>query len=251
MHMAGEVHRPRIGMVGERRPASYGTWTEVELCFVWATYADAIARAGGAPVAFPPVEAYADDPALALDAVDGLLLTGGRDIDARSYGAERHPANDEGDPIRDRIELALGRAALERGLAILGVCRGMQMLNLLAGGGIDQHLDDPSRIHRGDSGTFVGHRVAAVDGTRLASIIGTDSIEVRSHHHQGVEPLAEGFVVAARSEDGLTEGAEAPDRGFCVSVLWHPEEDLAGGGLKLYEALVDAARETRAAAAAA
>jgi putative glutamine amidotransferase len=251
MHMAGEVHRPRIGMVADRRSASYGAWNDLDVNLVWSTYADAIARAGGAPIAFPPLEPYERDPALALEVIDGLLLTGGRDIDARSYGAERHPANDAGDPMRDRVELALGRAALERGLPILGVCRGMQMLNLVGGGGIDQHLDDPDQIHRGDPGAFVSHGVAAVEGTRLASIIGTDLVEVRSHHHQGVEPLADGFVVAARSEDGLTEGVEAPDRGFCVSVLWHPEEDLDGGGLKLYEALVAAAREPRAAAAAA
>ncbi|MDQ4071957.1 MAG: gamma-glutamyl-gamma-aminobutyrate hydrolase family protein, partial [Actinomycetota bacterium] len=176
-------------------------------------------------------------------AVDGLLLTGGRDIDARSYGARAHPANEPGDPLRDRVELAAAELALERELPILGVCRGLQLLNVLLGGGIEQHLADPERLHRGAPGTFVTHPVDPVPGSRLASLLGEGRAEVRSHHHQGVAPLANRLVAAAHSPDGLLEAAEGDADAFCVGVLWHPEEDLEGGGLRLYEGLVAAARD--------
>jgi putative glutamine amidotransferase len=243
MHVSGGSHRPRIGMVADRRPASFGAWRDVDVTFAWGHYVDGVAGAGGAPLLFPVEECFERAPELALDAADALLLTGGRDIDAAAYGAESHPANEVGDPLRDRMEMALARLALDRGLPILGVCRGMQLLNVVCGGGIDQHLDDPDRVHRADPGAFAGHRVEPVPGTRLAEILGTEPVAVRSHHHQGIGQVADGFVVAARSDDGVTEALEAPDRAFCLSVLWHPEEDLPGGGEKLYEALVEAARE--------
>jgi putative glutamine amidotransferase len=204
-------------------------------------YIDAIAGAGGAPVAFPLADCYVDDPALALDVVDGLLLTGGRDLDAATYGEEAHPENEPGDPLRDRVELAFAATALERGLPTLGVCRGMQLLNIALGGGIDQHVADPAGIHRGKPGAFVGHEVAVVPGSRLAAILGETAV-VRSHHHQGVAPLATRFTPSAHAADGLVEAAEVGDQDFCLGVLWHPEEDLPGGGAKLYGALVEAAR---------
>jgi len=226
--------------VADRRTASFGTWSDVDLAFAWTHYVQAIAGAGGAPVIFPLAECYAENPALALDVLDGLLLAGGRDLDAASYGEEAHPANEAGDPLRDQIELAFAEAALERDLPTLGVCRGMQLLNVVLGGGIAQHLEDPERVHR-EPGTFVGHEVDVVAETRLASILG-ETATVRSHHHQGVAPLAERFTASAHAPDGLVEAAEVADRGFCVGVLWHPEEDLPGGGDKLYGALVEAAR---------
>ena len=235
---------PRIGLVADRRTASFGAWTDVDLAFAWTHYVEAIAGAGGAPVIFPLARCYADDPALALDVVDGLLLAGGRDLDAASYGEEAHPANEAGDPLRDQIELALATEALERDLPTLGVCRGMQLLNVALGGGIEQHLEDPDRLHRGEPGTFVEHDVNAAEGSRLARIVGERAI-VRSHHHQGVTPLAGRFQASAFAPDGLVEAAEVNDREFCIGVLWHPEEDLPGGGDKVYEALVEAARKSR------
>lgn len=233
--------RPRIGLVADRRSASFGAWSDVDLAFVWTHYVEAIATAGGAPVVFPLAQCFAEDPRLALDAVDGLVLAGGRDLDAASYGEVPNAANEPGDPLRDRIELAVATEALARDLPILGVCRGMQLLNLALGGGIDQHLEDPERLHRGEPGVFIDHQVEAVPGTRVAAIIGR-ATAVRSHHHQGVAPLARRFLASAHSPDGLIEAAEVGDREFCVGVLWHPEENLAGGGLRLYEALVEAAR---------
>ncbi len=247
--MAGQDHsdRPRIGLVADRREASFGAWSDVDLAFAWTHYIEAISGAGGAPVIFPLAECYAEAPGLGLDIVDGLLLAGGRDLDAATYGEEAHPENEPGDPVRDRIELAFAAEALERDLPTLGVCRGMQLLNVALGGGVEQHLEDPERIHRGEPGTFVGHEVEVSAGTRLAAILG-EKTTVRSHHHQGVEPLGDRFAVAARARDGLVEAAEVGDRDFCVGVLWHPEEDLEGGGARLYEALVEAARTARVSA---
>lgn len=242
------AQRPRIAMVADRRRASFGAWRDVELASVWNHYVEAIDGAGGAPVSIPVSPCYETDPELALDGAHGLLLTGGRDIDATSYGQDPDPRNEEGDPDRDRIELAIAAVALERDVPVLGVCRGMQLLNLVLGGGIDQHLADPDGVHRPAPGAFVDHPVETVPGTRLAEILGDRPAPVRSHHHQGVAPLADELIVSARSPDGLVEAAESRDRAFCVAVLWHPEENLAAGGSKLYEALVDASRSAEVAA---
>jgi putative glutamine amidotransferase len=246
IHVADPDHsdRPRIGLVADRREASFGAWTDIQLDLVWTHYVDAITHAGGAPMVFPLAEAYAAAPELALDVIDGLLLAGGRDLNASSYGAEAHPENESADPLRDQIELALAAAAIERDVPTLGVCRGMQVLNVALGGGIEQHLADPKRIHRGAPGAFVGHTVDVSPDTRLNSILG-DTAEVRSHHHQGVGPLAERFTASAHADVGVVEAAEVADREFCIAVLWHPEEDLPGGGAQLYEALVEAARAAR------
>ena len=233
--------------MADRREASFGAWSDIELDLVWTHYVDAITESGGAPIVFPLAEAYAEAPGLALDAIDGLLLAGGRDLNASVYGAEPNPENEAADPLRDRIELALATAAVERDLPTLGVCRGMQVLNVALGGGIEQHLADPDGIHRAGPGEFVGHPVDVTPGSRLASILG-DRAEVRSHHHQGVGPLGDRFTASAYASDGVLEAAEIPDHDFCVAVLWHPEEDLPGGGARLYEALVEAARAAKVAA---
>ncbi len=249
IHVVAEV-APRVGLVADTRTASFGAWRDVALSAVWLHYVEALDRAGSLPVIFPVVESYAQGPELALDLVDGLLLTGGRDLEAGSYGEPPDPANEDGDELRDRVELALAREALVRDLPTLGVCRGMQLLNVALGGGIDQHLDDPEAIHRGEPGSFISHPVEIVAGSRLESIVGASVTEVRSHHHQGAAPLADRFTPTASAPDGLVEAAEVADREFCVAVLWHPEEDLAGGGSRLYEALATAAAKHRAAGVA-
>ena len=229
-------------MVADTRDASFGPWSDVAVSAVWAHYVEALDNAGAAPVILPVVETYAEAPELALDIVDGLLLTGGRDLDPNSYaGAEVDSDEDRSDPLRDRVELALARSAIERELPVLGICRGMQLLNVALGGGIEQHLADPERIHRGEPGTFTSHSIEVVAGTRLEDILGEREATVRSHHHQGVEPLAPTLTPSAHSRDGLVEAAETSDRGYCVAVLWHPEEDLEGGGQRLYDSLVAAA----------
>src|SRR4029079_16077124 len=163
--------RVRIGTVADTRDASFGPWADVSLSAIWSHYVEALDRAGAAPVIFPVVESYAQAPELALDLLDGLLLTGGRDLDAGSYGAEPDPSNDRSDPLRDRVELALARLAVERGVPLLGVRRGMPLVNVALGGGIDQALTDPDGVHRGEPGTFTSHPVEVVGGTRLESIL--------------------------------------------------------------------------------
>ena len=241
----------RIGIVADTRDASFGNWSEVSLSAVWSHYVVALDRGGAAPVIFPVVEAYEREPELALELVDGLLLTGGRDLDAGSYGAEPDPANEPADPLRDRVEIALARMAVERRIPVLGVCRGMHVLNVALGGGIDQHLADPDSLHRGEPGTFSSHPIEVVEGTRLEEILGGREATVRSHHHQGVEPLAPALSPSARSPDGLVEAAETRDGPYCVAVLWHPEEDLEGGGQRLYDSLIAAAVARRSAQVAA
>lgn len=235
------ARRPRIGILSDRRRASFGAWSDVDLSFVWTHYVEALDHAGGLPVVFPTTAFLAERPGEALDAVDALLLPGGRDLAAESYGAEPHPANEPGDPERDRAELALCREALDRGLPILGVCRGMQLLNLVLGGGIEQHLEDADGVHRAQPGSFTSHDVEIVPGSRLAEIAGGDRARVRSHHHQGIAPLADDLSAVAHAPDGVIEAAELDGDGFCLAVLWHPEEDLEGGGSDLYRALVAAA----------
>jgi len=237
--------RPVIGLVADRRPATFGAWTDIEVDLVWSLYTAAIERAGGAALIAPPAGYVAEDPGLLLDRVDGLLLTGGRDIDAGSYGATAHPENDLGDPVRDAGEIALARAALVRSAPVLGVCRGMQVLNLATGGSLHQHLEDPERIHRAGPGAFVPHDVAIEPGSLLAGIVGAESTEIRSHHHQGLAEVGAGLRVSARSGDGVIEAFEGDGEDFCLAVLWHPEVDLEGGGLNIYAALVEAASERR------
>ena len=133
--------------------------------------------------------------------------------------------------MRDRAETALARAALERSVPVLGVCRGMQVLNLVAGGTLDQHLADPGRMHRADPGAFVTHAVGIEPGSKLREIVGADETEIRSHHHQGLGDIGAGMRVSAPLPDGVVEAFEGGDGGFCLAVLWHPEEDLEGWGI--------------------
>ncbi len=247
MHEGGsEVRgRPVIGLVADNRPASFGAWSDIDVCLVWSHYTSAIERAGGTALIAPPAAHLADEPDLLLDRIDGLLLTGGRDIDAASYGADAHAENDPGDVVRDRAEMALAKAALGCSVPLLGVCRGMQVLNLVAGGTLEQHLADPDRIHRADPGAFVSHAVDVEPGSKLGEIVGSDETEIRSHHHQGLAEIGAGLSVSARSADGVVEALEGGGDGYCLAVLWHPEEDLAGGGLAIYESLIRAASERK------
>ena len=241
MHMRATSHPVRIGVVSDPRVASFGAWRDIDVNLLWAGYVEGIEAAGGVPVAFPPTRLHADHPEVALGSIDGLLLNGGPDILASSYGAEPHPLSEPGSALRDEVELSMARAALAADLPILGICRGMQILNLAMGGGIDQHVDDPDAEHRSDD--FVSHRVRTAEGSLLERVAGPGDLTVRSYHHQGLDPVAGGLTVSGRAEDGLIEAAEAPGHSFCLAVLWHPEQDLAGGGQAFFDALCSAARE--------
>jgi putative glutamine amidotransferase len=165
----------------------------------------------------------AESPDELLDMLDGLILAGGSDIDPASYGAKPHPETRGTRPERDRFELALGTRALERDMPVLGICRGMEMLNVIQGGTLDQHLG--LELHRHTPGAFADHGVRLEPGSLAARVVGEELTEVKSAHHQGLGELGEGVMASGFADDGIVEAIELPDKDFAVGVLWHPEED--------------------------
>jgi putative glutamine amidotransferase len=233
--------RPLIGITSYAQPARWGAW-ELPAAFVPLHYVDSVEQAGGRALLVPPSTNGVEET---LDALDGVLFSGGIDIDPAAYGAERHPATDPAQIHRDAGELALLERALERDMPTLAVCRGFQLLNVLRGGDLVQSLPETvgHEGHREVLGRFSEHPVDVKEGTRLASIIGARHDGVQSSHHQGVARVGTGLVETAWAEDGSLEGLEDPAKRFAVGVLWHPEmeEDK-----RLFAALVDEARRYRA-----
>jgi gamma-glutamyl-gamma-aminobutyrate hydrolase PuuD len=221
---------PTIGLTCSRDLIRYGDWTE-EAVFVPQTYVGAVARAGGRPLPLVPLAADAEDPADLLERLDGVIVTGGAgDVDPARYGAERHPQTAPDDPLRDPFELALVRGAAERDLPCLGICRGMQLINVAYGGVLEQHLPDAlgHDEHRGSAGVFADHEVRAAPGSLAARAAGSERLAVRSFHHQGVARVGAGLTASAWAEgDGSVEAVEDERRRFLLGVLWHPEEDEA------------------------
>jgi putative glutamine amidotransferase len=234
------MRRPLVGITTYVTPATFGAW-ELESALIPYDYVRAVERAGGRAVLVPPFD---DDPGEVLDAVDGLIFSGGSDLDPDLYGQEPHIETTGVVPERDSAELALLRAALERDLPVLAICRGSQILNVALGGDLIQHLPDHvgHNGHKEIPGEFSEHDVEIEQGTRLSSLLG-DRVPVKSHHHQGFARLGTGLRPSARDEDGSVEALEAPERRFTLGVLWHPE---AGEDARLFQALVDEASAYRA-----
>ena len=233
---------PVIGICAAVERVSWGVWDGYEVTLAPRAYVTAVQRAGGLAIVLPPDEAAAQDPDLLLDRVDALILAGGADIDPASYGAEPHPETKGVWPDRDCFEIALTRRALERDTPLLGICRGMQLLNVALGGSLDQHLPESigEETHRTVAGTFSKHDVRLLPGTLACDAAGTEGFVVWSHHHQGVERLGDDLRVSGYSlDDDLIEAIELPDKRFALGVVWHPEEDPDS---KLIAALVEAAR---------
>ena len=226
--------RPLIGITTYVEPASWGHWDEVEAALIPYGYVRAVETAGGRAVLVPPDEHGIEE---VLDALDGLVLSGGNDMEPEEYGADAHPATVGTNPERDRGELALLQAALERDLPVLAICRGFQVLNVARGGDIVQHLPEVvgHEEHREVVGEFSEHSVRVDPESRIGEVDGA----VKSHHHQAVGRVGEGLREVAWAEDGTVEGLEDPDKPFVVGVLWHPE---AGEDQRLFEQLVEAAR---------
>jgi len=219
---------PAIGICAAIERVSWGVWDGYEVTLAPRAYVNAVQRAGGLAIVLPPDEAAVADPDVLLDRVDALLLAGGADIDPASYGAEPHPETRGTWPERDAFEIALARRALERDMPVLGICRGMQLLNVALGGSLDQHLPESieDSVHRSVAGTFGTHRVRLAPATLACAAAGTEGLLVMSHHHQGVERLGRGFEVSGWSEsDEIVEAIELPDKRFALGVVWHPEED--------------------------
>jgi gamma-glutamyl-gamma-aminobutyrate hydrolase PuuD len=232
------VGKPVIGITTYLTPAAWGAW-ELDAALVPASYVRAVVRAGGAPLLVPPGASYDET----LDSVDGLIFSGGSDLDPDLYGERPHPETNGWVRERDDFELGLMREALTRDVPLLAICRGSQVLNVALGGDLEQHVPDrvQSDVHKETPGVFAEHDVAVLQGTTLASILG-DRADVKSHHHQGYGELGSGLREAARAADGTVEALEDPTRRFTVGVLWHPEE---GEDLALFEALVREAGEQR------
>ena len=232
--------RPLIGITAYAEPSvRWGVW-DVPAAVIPLAYVEQVERAGGRALLVPPSEDGVEET---LDALDGVLFSGGSDIDPEQYGHEPHPETSDVRPERDRGELALLRAALERDMPVLAVCRGSQVLNVARGGDIVQHLPEVvgDEKHKHTPGVFADHDVDLRAGTRLAELLG-ERAPVKSHHHQGYGRIGDGLVEAARAEDGTVEALELPGKRFALGVLWHPEEDAEG---VLVRALVDEARAYR------
>jgi putative glutamine amidotransferase len=230
--------RPLVGITAYVEPARWGHW-ELEAALIPYGYVQGIERAGGRALLVPPSDEGVGET---LDALDGLLLSGGSDLDPGMYDADAHPETVGTRPERDRAELALLEAALERDMPVLAVCRGVQVLNVARGGDLVQHLPDVvgNESHREVKGTFSEHPVRIEDGSRLGGVLG-DRAPVKSSHHQGLGRVGDGLREVAWAEDGTVEALEDPDKRFVVGVLWHPE---AGADQVLFDRLVEEARRT-------
>ncbi len=230
---------PVIGITSYLEPASWGAWRELRAALVPARYVDQVQAAGALAVLVPPLRegATEDDARALLSRLDGLVLTGGVDVESSRYGQEPHPLSQEPRPDRDASELLLARVARDT-VPVLGVCRGMQVMVVAAGGELEQHL--PDRLGHLDHGpapaTYGPRIVQPVAGSRLQALVG-DQLEVNCHHHQGAATHPT-YEVAALSSDGVIEAVESPDSRFQIGVQWHPE---TGADARLFGALVRSA----------
>jgi putative glutamine amidotransferase len=240
--------RAVIGICPNVVRARWGVWDQ-EATLLPSSYVTAVQRAGGVALLVPPDTTLEEEPDQVLDLIDGLILAGGNDIDPRAYGAEPHPETNHTVPARDRAEVALVRRAVQRDLPVLGICRGMQLLNVAFGGTLLQHLPDEvgHGDHRINPGSFDGseHSVRLQPGSLAALAAGEELHLTKSHHHQGIDRLGSGLVITGTSTlDDLPEAIEAPDRQFVLGVQWHPEADERS---QVVGAVVDAARSYRSA----
>ncbi|MFL6248609.1 MAG: gamma-glutamyl-gamma-aminobutyrate hydrolase family protein [Thermoanaerobaculia bacterium] len=218
---------------------------ERDRAFVYMTYVEALRRAGAVPVLIPP---QPENAAELVEGLDGILLAGGEDCDPTLYGQERHPEVVHlMDERRQSNDLALAKAARERGIPTLGICLGLQMMNVAAGGtlvqDIDSHIETEIQ-HASKPEDRARHDVMVEQGTKLATIVPAVELNVNSSHHQAIAEVGDGLHVTAHAPDGVVEGVEDPRHPFYVGVQWHPE-DMAGEGSArtIFDAFVEAARE--------
>jgi putative glutamine amidotransferase len=244
--MVWGMTRPVIGICTAIERAQWSVWDQPAALLPLA-YVEAVQRAGGLVAMLPPDPLLADDPQPALELIDGLILAGGADIDPASYAQQAHPETVGTVPERDAFELALARGAIARDMPVLGICRGMQLINVACGGTLVQHL--PERFgheeHRRVPGSFDGaeHDVILTEGSLAARAAGETVHMSKSHHHQGVELLGEGLLVSGTSMlDELPEAIELRDASFVLGVQWHPEADLESSVVGALVAAAAAAR---------
>ena len=233
------VSRPLIGITSYAEEVRWGVWTD-DAAVVPLAYVRAVEHAGGRALVVPPFEEGLDET---LDALDGIIFSGGGDLDPGLYDANPHPETDAPRAARDAAELAMLTAALDRDMPVLAICRGSQALNVARGGDLVQHLPDEvgHERHKHQPGEFSDHDVEVAPESKLGSLLG-EHAPVKSHHHQGFGRIGEGLREVAWAEDGVVEGLEDPEKRFALGVLWHPEE---GEDYALFKALVDEAARYR------
>ncbi len=236
--------QPVIGITVDAEPA--GGYSKFPWFALRRNYCDAVARAGGVPLLLPHAPEHGDRY---LSLIDGLIISGGAfDVDPRLFGADVvHPTVQTKDE-RTAFEIAMTRGALARDLPLLGICGGQQLLHVLLGGTLIQHIpdtiEDALAHEQPNPRDEPGHTVRIIPGTRLRAIVGVDELAVNSAHHQAAGDAPPGVVVNAMAPDGVIEGIEAESRRFCIGVQWHPEFGLNSGDLRLFSALIAAAAET-------
>ena len=246
--MSDHASRPVIGVSAYVEPVDRSVWVQQHSAVLPHRYVDHIQRAGAIAVILPPRLDADDDMADAvLSRLDGLVIAGGADVEATRYDAEPHPTSQAPRADRDEWELALSRVSGELDLPVLGICRGMQVMAVAAGAALEQHLPDVvgHDAHCPRPGEYASHHATPVAGTRLAALLGTDTLDVPTYHHQAVRPdslEATPYRPSAWHPDGTLEAMEDPASGFRLAVQWHPE---AGDDGRLFDALVAAASRRR------
>ena len=234
---------PVIGLTTYLEQAQTGVW-DVPASFLPRAYFDAVTKSGGVAVLLPPQPVSEAIVGRVLDGLDGLIITGGKDVDPARYGQEPHPTTDDPRRDRDAWEDALLRGAIDRELPFLGICRGAQVLNVALGGTLIQHLPDvvgSSRYNLG-GGEFNDVPVTVSPNSELAELVGA-GVTAKVYHHQAIDRLAEGLIVSALTDDGIIEAVELDSVPFGIAVQWHPEESQ--DDLRLFAGLVEAASRFR------
>ena len=243
--MALSASKPLIGLTTYRQRSQTGIW-DCEASFLPTTYIDAITQAGGIAVLLPPQPIRPGDAETILAGLDGLLVCGGRDVNPDLYGAEPGDQTDQPDLLRDALEDQLLTAAIENNIPFLGICRGMQILNVNRGGTLIQHLPDVvgTTKYQLGNGVFSQQPINVEAGTHLAQILsGKSSLVGAMYHHQALDKIGQGLTITATTDDNVIEGVELAGVDFGVAVQWHPEQTLED--LSLFTALIDAALKHR------
>jgi len=244
-YAALNASKPLIGLTTYRQRSQTGVW-DVDAAFLPSEYFDAVNRAGGIAVLIPPQVIDSADAKRILSGLDGLIISGGRDVNPELYGQTPGEHTDKPDLKRDALEMTLYEVAIENKIPFLGICRGQQVLNVKRGGTLLQHLPDVvgSTKYQLGNAEYTIAQIDVTPNTLLSNALGGDTTVTGAlYHHQGIDQVGKGLTVVARSEDGIVEAVELADHPFGLAVQWHPEhtpEDI-----RLFEALIEAANKFR------